>query len=126
MSNVAGVTERPMTSEQISERKRQLDQSEAMHHKIMAMMSDPRFHLLEAWLRKEQLDQEIGTFIRRSLGAQAGWRFCVEHIFSDGGRDDWRAAPIEHGHVVSGDVEQSAIPQVFDRCSRLLLGNDRR
>jgi hypothetical protein len=58
-----------MTPEQISELKRQLDQSEAMHHKIMAKMSDPRFDLLEAWTRKEQLDQEIGKFIRRSLGA---------------------------------------------------------
>ena len=58
-----------MTAEQISELKRQLDQSEAMHHKIMAKMSDPRFDLLEAWTRKEQLDQEIGRFIRKSLGA---------------------------------------------------------
>jgi hypothetical protein len=53
-----------MTTEQLAELKRQLDHSEAMHHKIMAKMSDPRFDLLEAWERKEQLDLEIGKFIR--------------------------------------------------------------
>ena len=56
-----------MTSEKCAELKRQLDQSEAMHHKIMAKMTDPRFDLLEAWTRKEQLDQEIGRFIRKTL-----------------------------------------------------------
>jgi hypothetical protein len=53
-----------MTTEQAAELKRQLDQSEAMHHKIMAKMSDPRFDLLEAWKRKEELDLAIGRFIR--------------------------------------------------------------
>ena len=53
-----------MTPEQLSELKRQLDLSEALHHKIMAKMSDPRFDLLEAWERKEKLDQEIGRLIR--------------------------------------------------------------
>jgi hypothetical protein len=56
-----------MTSEQLSELKRQLDVSEALHHKIMAKMADPKFDLLDAWERKEQLDVQIGKFIRRSL-----------------------------------------------------------
>ena len=56
-----------MTSEKCAELKRQLDQSEAMHHKIMAKMTDPRFDLLEAWTRKEQVDEEIGRFIRKTL-----------------------------------------------------------
>jgi hypothetical protein len=56
-----------MTTEQLAELKRQLDQSEAMHHKIMAKMSDPKFDLLGAWQRKEQLDLEIGKFIRAAL-----------------------------------------------------------
>ena len=55
-----------MTPDEYAELKRQLDRSEAMHHKIMAKMTDPRFDLLEAWTRKEQLDQEIGRFIRRA------------------------------------------------------------
>lgn len=58
-----------MTPEQFAELKRQLDQSEAMHHKIMAKMSDPRFDLLDAWERKERLDSEIGKFIRAALSA---------------------------------------------------------
>ena len=58
-----------MTPEQLSELKRQLDLSEALHHKIMAKMSDPRFGLLDAWERKEKLDQEIGNFIRAALKA---------------------------------------------------------
>jgi hypothetical protein len=58
-----------MTSEQYAELKRQLDLSEVLHHKIMAKMDDPKFDLLAAWERKEQLDQEIGRFIRKSLSA---------------------------------------------------------
>ena len=38
-----------MTTEQYAELKRQLDQSETMHHKIMAKMADPKFDLLAAW-----------------------------------------------------------------------------
>jgi hypothetical protein len=53
-----------MTEEQFKELKRQLDASETMHHKIMAKMSDPKFDLVEAWAKKEKLDQEIGRFIR--------------------------------------------------------------
>jgi hypothetical protein len=56
-----------LTAEQVTELKRQLDQSEAMHHKIMAKVGDERFDLLDAWERKERLDQEIGRFIRQSL-----------------------------------------------------------
>ena len=56
-----------MTPEDYAELKRQLDQSEAMHHKIMAKMADPRVDLLEAWERKERLDLEIGRFIRQAL-----------------------------------------------------------
>lgn len=55
---------------QYAELKRQLDQSEAMHHKIMAKMSDPKFDLLAAWEQKERLDQEIGRFIRQSLKSE--------------------------------------------------------
>lgn len=58
-----------MTTEQYQELKRQLDQSEAMHHKIMAKMADPKFDLLAAWKQKERLDQEIGRFIRVAMGA---------------------------------------------------------
>ena len=56
-----------MTREHLEELRRKLDQSEALHHKIVAKMSAPGFDLLEAWTRKEQLDQEIGRFIRQSL-----------------------------------------------------------
>ena len=56
-----------MTSAQLTELKRQMDQSEAMHHKIMAKMGDDRFDLLDAWERKERLDQAIGKFIREAL-----------------------------------------------------------
>jgi len=56
-----------LTADQLTELKRQLDQSEAMHHKIMAKMGDERFDLLDAWERKERLDQEIGRFIRASV-----------------------------------------------------------
>lgn len=59
-----------MTSEQFAELKRQLDQSEALHHKIMAKMADPKFDLVAAWEQKERLDQEIGRFIRKSVGAE--------------------------------------------------------
>ena len=44
-----------------------LDESEVLHHKIMAKMSDPKFALLDAWERKERLDAEIGKFIRGAL-----------------------------------------------------------
>jgi hypothetical protein len=57
-----------MTREQIAELKRQLDLSEALHHKIMAKMGDERFDLLEAWESKERLDSEIGRFIRSAIG----------------------------------------------------------
>ena len=63
----AGMTECLMTTEQYTELKRQLDQSEAMHHKIMAKMADPKFDLLAAWEQKERLDREIGRFIRESM-----------------------------------------------------------
>ena len=56
-----------LSAEQLIELKRQLDQSEAMHHKIMAKMADANFDLIAAWERKEQLDLEIGRFIRRCL-----------------------------------------------------------
>ena len=56
-----------MTPEQLADLKRQLGQSEAMHHKIMAKMADSNFDLLEAWERKERLDREIGAFIRAAL-----------------------------------------------------------
>jgi hypothetical protein len=56
-----------MTPVQLDELKRQLDLSEALHHKIMAKMGDPRFDLLEAWERKEKLDAEIGRFIRDAI-----------------------------------------------------------
>lgn len=56
-----------MTPEDYAELKRQLDQSEAMHHIIMAKMAQPTFDLLEAWERKERLDLEIGRFLRRAL-----------------------------------------------------------
>jgi hypothetical protein len=59
-----------MTPEQYAELKRQLDQSEAMHHKIMAKMADPRFDLLAAWEQKERLDLEIGRFLRAALGTR--------------------------------------------------------
>jgi hypothetical protein len=56
-----------MTPDQLKELKRQLDASEAMHHKIMAKAGDAKFDLLDAWEKKERLDQEIGRFIRASL-----------------------------------------------------------
>lgn len=43
-----------------------MEQSEGMHHKIMAKMADPKFDLLDAWERKERLDLEIGRLIRGS------------------------------------------------------------
>lgn len=56
-----------MTQAQLDELKRQLDVSESLHHKIMAKMADPKFDLLEAWERKEKLDNDIGQFIRIAL-----------------------------------------------------------
>jgi hypothetical protein len=53
-----------LTPEQLAELKRQLDQSEVLHHKIMAKMGDERFDLLAAWEQKERLDQAIGRLIR--------------------------------------------------------------
>jgi hypothetical protein len=58
---------RVLTTEQLSELKRQLDQSEAMHHKIMAKMGDDRFDLIAAWEQKERLDLAIGRLIRSSM-----------------------------------------------------------
>jgi hypothetical protein len=55
-----------LTSEQLEILKSQMEQSEAMHHKIMAKMADPKFDLLNAWERKEQLDLGIGRLIRDS------------------------------------------------------------
>ena len=52
---------------QIRELKRMLDESEALHHKIMAKMSDPKFDLLGAWEHKERLDLAIGNYIRAAL-----------------------------------------------------------
>jgi hypothetical protein len=54
----------PLTREQLDELRRQLEASELLHHRIMAKMSDPKFDLIEAWERKERLDQEIGRLIR--------------------------------------------------------------
>ena len=54
-----------MTQTEREELKRQLDLSEALHHKIMAKMGSPNFDILEAWERKERLDAAIGAFIRR-------------------------------------------------------------
>jgi hypothetical protein len=56
-----------MTAAQLDELKRQLDASEALHHRIMAKMADPKFDLLDAWERKERLDSGIGVFIRSTL-----------------------------------------------------------
>ena len=56
---------------QLQELKRQLDESEALHHKIMAKMSDPRFDLLAAWEQKERLDGAIGAFIRSAMTTQS-------------------------------------------------------
>jgi hypothetical protein len=53
-----------LTPEQLAELRRQLDQSEVLHHKIMAKMGDVRFDLLAAWEQKERLDQAIGRLIR--------------------------------------------------------------
>jgi hypothetical protein len=61
-----------LTSEQVSTLKRYLEQSEAMHHRIMAKMTDPKFDLLDAWEQKERLDQEIGRFVRAAITAYAG------------------------------------------------------
>ena len=57
-----------LSAAQLQQLKRQLDESEALHHKIMAKMSDPKFDLLETWERKERLDAEIGAFIRSAVG----------------------------------------------------------
>lgn len=56
-----------LTPDQQAELKRQLDQSEAMHHKIMAKMGDARFDLLAAWEQKERLDLGIGRLIRSAM-----------------------------------------------------------
>ena len=57
-----------LTTEQLAELRRQLDQSEVLHHKIMAKMGDARFDLLAAWEQKERLDQAIGQLIRGASG----------------------------------------------------------
>lgn len=56
-----------LTEPQLRDLKRKFDQSEALHHKIMAKMSEPTFDLLAAWEQKERLDQAIGAFIRSAL-----------------------------------------------------------
>lgn len=56
-----------LSDSQLRALKQKLDQSEALHHKIMAKMSDPTFDLLGAWEQKERLDLEIGRFIRTAL-----------------------------------------------------------
>lgn len=58
-----------LTPDEIARLKSQLEQSETMHHKIMAKMTDPRFNLLEAWEQKERLDLEIGRLIRGAAKA---------------------------------------------------------
>jgi hypothetical protein len=58
-----------LTKDQLSELKRQLDASELLHHRIMAKMGDANFDLIEAWERKERLDEEIGRFIRKTTSA---------------------------------------------------------
>ena len=59
-----------LTSTQLAELKRQMDKSEALHHQIMAKMSNADFDLLDAWERKERLDQEIGRFLRKAMNAE--------------------------------------------------------
>lgn len=59
----------PLTKDQLTELKRQLDASELLHHRIMARMGDAGFDLLDAWERKERLDGEIGRFIRAAATA---------------------------------------------------------
>jgi hypothetical protein len=54
----------PLTQEQVATLKQRLEQSETMHHRIMAKMTDPNFALVQAWEQKEQIDQEIGRLIR--------------------------------------------------------------
>ena len=56
-----------LTPDQLAELKRHLDQSEVLHHKIMAKMGDERFDLLAAWEQKERLDQAAGRLIRGTL-----------------------------------------------------------
>ena len=58
-----------LTQDQMSKLKKQLEQSEAMHHKIMAKMADPKFNLLEIWEQKERIDLEIGGLIRATADA---------------------------------------------------------
>lgn len=59
-----------LSEPQLRDLKRKLDESEALHHKIMAKMADPRFDLLSAWEQKERLDLAIGAFIRSALGRE--------------------------------------------------------
>ena len=56
-----------LTTEQLEILKSQLAQSETLHHKIMAKMTDPKFDLLGAWEQKERLDLEIGRLIRSAV-----------------------------------------------------------
>jgi hypothetical protein len=56
-----------LSGEQLQELKRKLDESEALHHKVMAKMSDPKFDLLASWEQKERLDTAIGSYIRTAL-----------------------------------------------------------
>ena len=66
-----------LSDAQLQQLKRQLDESEGLHHKIMAKMADPTFDLLEAWERKERLDAAIGKFIREAMNSQV--RVSSEH-----------------------------------------------
>ena len=59
-----------LTTEQLDSLKRQMERSEALHHKIMAKMGDPRFDLIDAWEQKERIDLEIGRLIRASVASK--------------------------------------------------------
>ena len=57
-----------LTSEQVSTLKRYLEQSEAMHHRIMAKMTDPKFDLLDAWgQRSGSIRRSVASFATRWL-----------------------------------------------------------
>jgi hypothetical protein len=56
-----------LSADQLQRLKQLLAESEALHHKIMAKMDDPRFDVLEVWARKESLDAAIGAFLRDAL-----------------------------------------------------------
>jgi hypothetical protein len=56
-----------LSAAQLQELKQLLNESEALHHKIMAKMSDPTFDLLQVWERKESIDSAIGACLRKAL-----------------------------------------------------------